>query len=171
MLISLLVLLVPVLLIVWFFQSAPEPEVDEVDVTPVLQQAEEESPYPVLRPQGLPEGWLPIRVRWAADGERWIDGQPAVGNSWQLGYLSPGDIYVGLQQRDRSAGAFLDQVTRDGKPDGEPVELAGRTWEPWVSEDGRTTSLVWQEGQQVAAVTGDTGVEELSVFAEALTEG
>ncbi|MCC2593557.1 DUF4245 domain-containing protein [Tessaracoccus sp. OS52] len=171
MAISMLVLLVPIALIAWFFTMDPEPEVEAVDVAAVLATAEEESPYPVLRAVNLPEDWIPTRVAWAADGERWINGEPAVGNSWQLGYLAPNEIYVGLQQRDRSPLQFLEQVTREGRPEEGEVELAGREWERWVSLDGRTRSLVWRDGDLAAAVTGDTDFAQLEAFAGSLSEG
>lgn len=157
MVLSLLVILVPVALIVWFFQSAPEPDLEAVEVGPVLAQAQEESPYPVLFTPNFPPGLRPVRVRWAHDGQRWIDGEPAVGNAWQLGFFDEQTgSYVGLQQRDRNTDAFLTRVTRDGAPDGEPVTIEGRQWEPWVSNDGRTLSMVWRTGEMVAAITCDT---------------
>lgn len=167
MTISMLVLIVPIALIAWFFTMDAEPELEAVDVAPMLAQAREESPYPVLAVD-LPEDWVPVRVAWAADGQRWITNEPAIGNSWQLGYMAPNDVYVGLQQRDRGVGSFLTDITRDGHTEGGEFELAGRTWEQWTSEDERTRSLVWRDGDMVAVVTGDTGFEQLEAFVGAL---
>lgn len=165
-----LVLLVPIALIGWFFTIDPEPEVEAVDVEPVLATATAESPYPILHPVNLPADWVPTRANWAADGERWITGEPAVGNSWQLGYLAPNGIYVAIQQRDDSARQFVDSVTRDGRAEGDGVLLAGRTWERWVSPDERTRSLVWLDGELAAVVTGDTDFGQLEAFAATLAE-
>lgn len=170
MAISLAVLLIPILAITWFFTETPDPEVEEVDVFPVLEIAQAESPYPVLYPEGLGENWIPTRVAWAADGEPWITDEPAVGNSWQLGYLSPNDIYVAVQQRDRAQSAFVTSITRDGKQ-GDEVEISGRAWEQWTSSDRRTRSLVWRDGEMVAVVTGDTDFEALEEFASRLVTG
>lgn len=171
MVISMAVLIIPILAIVWFFQTAPEEAAEELDITPVLQQAENESPYPVLRPANLPEDWVPVRVAWAADGQRWINGEPAVGNSWQLGYLAPNDIYVGIQQRDRNAAAFITSITREGLAQDESFTVDGREWEHFISADSRTQSLVWRDGDVVAAVTADDEVELLLAFVGALSEG
>lgn len=168
MVISLLVLFVPIIAIYWFFTSNPEPEVEKVDYAPVLAVAEEESPYPVLHPVNLPEDWVPVRVAWAADGENWITNEPAAGNSWQLGFIAPNDIYVAVQQRDRAPVQFITDVTRDGAPSGETVSLAGREWEKWVSDDDRSRSLVWRDGDLSAVVTGDTDFEQLEAFAASL---
>ncbi|GAB3817223.1 hypothetical protein GCM10028820_17810 [Tessaracoccus terricola] len=168
MVISLLVLFVPIIAIYWFFTLDPEPEAEKVDYAPMLAVAQEESPYPVLRPVNLPEDWVPVRVAWAADGEPWINNEPAVGNSWQLGFMAPNQIYVAVQQRDRAPVQFIEQVTRDGVASGETVQLAEREWEQWVSEDGRSRSLVWRDGDLSAVVTGDTDFEQLEAFTAAL---
>lgn len=171
MAISMLVLLVPIALIAWWFTSDPVPKVEAVDVAPVLAAAEQESPYPILRAVNLPADWVPVRVAWAIDGDAWIDSKPAVGNSWQLGYMAPNGVYVAVQQRDRGVEGFLKQVTRDGVRDGDDAVLQGRSWERWTSKDDRTRSLVWREGDMVAVVTGDTGFEQLEAFAGSLTTG
>lgn len=171
MALSMLVLLVPIVLIALFFTQNPEPSAEAVDVGPVLARAEAESPYPVLRAVNLPEGWVPTRVAWAKDGKPWIDSEPAVGDSWQLGYLAPNGIYVGLQQRNRAVDGFIRTMTRDGSAADEPVDVGGRTWERWTSQDDRTRSLVWRDRDMVAIVTGDAPFEQLEAFAGALATG
>ncbi len=164
MVISMAVLIIPLALITWFFTVDPEPVVEPVDPGPTLAVAAEESPYPVLSPANLPADWTPTRVAWAADGERWITGEPAVGNSWQLGYLAPNEIYVAVQQRDRATQGFLRDVTREGVPEGSTVGIDGRDWERWVSADDRTRALVWRDGEMVAVVAGDTDFAQLEAF-------
>lgn len=169
MVISMAVILIPLLIITWVFTNDPAPKVEPIDYEPVVALAERESPYPVLRPTALPADWVPTRVAWAKDGNQWITNTPAIGNSWQLGYIAPNGIYVAVQQRDRSADSFVADVTQDGRREAEATELAGRTWEHWVSRDGRTRSLVWRDGQMVAVVTGDTkDYEQLEAFAGSL---
>ena len=168
MVISMAVIVVPLLIITWVFTNDPAPKVEPVDVAPVLVQAQDESPYPVLHATDLPADWVPTRVAWARDGTLWITNDPAVGNSWQLGYIAPNDIYVAVQQRDGRVDAFVADVTQDGRRDSEVTELAGRTWEHWTSRDDRTRSLVWREGDMVAVVTGDTDFAQLDAFAGSL---
>ena len=168
MVISMAVLLVPLALITWLFTNDPAAKVEAVDVAPLLAQAEDQSPYPILRATNLPEEWVPVRVAWAADGDAWITNEPAIGNSWQLGYLTPNDIYVAVQQRDRGVGTFVTDVTQDGRKNTETSEIAGRSWEHWISDDERTRSLVWRDGDMVAVVAGDTGFDELDAFAGTL---
>jgi len=168
MVISLAVILVPVLLIVLFFTDSPDDRPEAVDIAPVLARAQAESAYPLLVAEGLDPAWTPARVAFAADGDTWIDSRPAVGDSWQVGYLSPEGIYFGVQQRNRSETSFIDDVTRDGVAMGGQVEAAGLTWERFESQDGRTRSLVSQGSDSTAVVTADTDFLELEAFASTL---
>ncbi|MGO1488589.1 MAG: DUF4245 domain-containing protein [Arachnia sp.] len=168
MVISLAVILIPLLLITWIFTNDPQPSVEPVDVAPVLEQAEQNSPYPILRATALPPEWVPVRVAWAEDGNQWITSVPAVGNSWQLGYLTPNGIYVAVQQRDRETSAFVADVTQDGRRESEVSEIEGRTWEHWISRDEVSRSLVWRDGDMVAVVTGDTDYAQLDAFVGSL---
>lgn len=170
MVLSMLVLMIPIALIVWFFQTVPEEEVEPVSVGPHLERAQAESPYPVLHPVNPPDDWVPVRVAWAADGQRWIDGEPALGNSWQLGYLLPDGVYVGLQQRDRATDAFVHRVTREGTRSDGVLQVGQREWEFWASSDRRTNSLVWRDGEMVAVVTADADLEVLQAFASILDD-
>lgn len=168
MLISMAVLLLPVALIVWFFSLPGDTNVQAVPVAPVLQKAKGESPYPLFVPEALGAEWTATRVAWAKSGDKWIDGEPAEGNSWQVGYLSPDDIYFGVQQRDEALRSFVSTVTRDGAGLRAEVDLAGRTWERYESADRRTRSLVNVEGDVASIVTADTGFAELEAFASTL---
>lgn len=171
MVISMAVLLVPLALIIWLFTINPEAEVEAVDVAPVLATAEQESPYLILRASNLPEDWVPTRVAWARDGAQWFTGEPAVGNSWQLGYIAPNGIYVAVQQRDRAVESFIAEITQDGRRQSDVTEMAGRTWERWVSDDDLTRSLVWRDGEMVAVIAGNTDFAQLDAFAGSLTTG
>lgn len=168
MVISMAVILVPLALITWLFTNDPDPQVEAVDVAPVLARAEAESPYPVLRSVNLPEDWTPVRVAWAADGNTWITEEPAIGNSWQLGYLAPNGIYVAVQQRDRAVETFVSRITQQGRRQSETTDVAGRTWEHWISSDDLTRSLVWRDGDMVAVVAGNAEFEQLDAFAGTL---
>lgn len=170
MVISMAVIMVPLLVIMWFFTSDPGEDVERVDVAPVLAKAQEESPYPLLVAEGLDEGWIPLRVAWAKDGQPWITSQPADGNSWQVGYLSPEQVYFGVQQRDDAVRAAVDTITRKGSVIGDEVQLIGRAWERYESQDGRTRSLVNIDGEVASIVTADAGFPELEAFASTLVE-
>ena len=170
MIISMAVIMIPVLLIAWLFTLSDDSEPATVDVTGTLKRASLQTPYPLLRAGDLGDQWRPIRVAWARTGEPWITAEPAAANSWQVGYLSPDDVYFGVQQRDGGASEFVRSVTRAGVVlDGE-VEAAGLTWLRYESPDERTRSLVSSEGDVTSIVTADVDFGTLEAFAATLVE-
>ncbi len=168
MLISLAVILVPIVVISWFFTRTPDsPPITRIDYAQTLATARAEAPYPVLAPTNLPETWIPRKVVWAKPGRPGADGQPAVGNTWQLGLLSPEKVYVTITQRDSVHAGLISELSREGVKDG-TAQLGGATWERYVSKDGRTRALVKTDGAVVSVVAGDTSYEGLLAFAATL---
>lgn len=170
MLISLAVLAIPIALIVMLFTRTPDDGAEPIDVGPFLGRAAAESPYPVLVAEDPGDGWVPIRAAWATEGQRWITADPALGNSWQVGYLSPDEIYYGVLQRDAAGPELVRSATREGREIGEPVELAGREWLRYESKDGRTRSLVNERGGVTTVVSADDDFPPLEAFASTLRE-
>lgn len=171
MIISLAVIAIPILVIMVLFTRTPEETVEPVDLGPFLSRAHEQSPYPVLVAEGLGEGWTPVRSAWAQKGQQWITTDPAAGNSWQVGYLSPDKIYYGVLQRDDAGSELIRSATREGRElDGGAVELADRSWTRYESPDSRTRSLVNEQGEVTTVVSADTDFAELEAFTSALVE-
>lgn len=168
MIVAMVVLMVPILAITAFFTRTPEPPVQAVAYEPAARQAAAQAAYPVLVPASLPEGWTPTRARWTPAGQPGLGGDPVPGDTWQLGFLSPQQTYVALDQRDRAPGPFVAATTREGRPDGE-VAVSGAPWTRYVSADGRTRALV-RQGEAVTIVSGDLPYEALAAFASTLVE-
>lgn len=165
--IAVAILLLPVVLIYLFFSRIPEPPVNAVDWRPVVQQAQAEAPYPVAVPKNLPDTWTVIRARWTPTGQPGLDKQPVVGNTFQLGFLTPAQVYIGLDQRDTDPIGLIRAATRDGAPDGEST-ISGQVWTRYVSEDDRTRSIVRPYGTSTVVVSGDLPYESLDTFAGTL---
>ena len=170
MVIAMAVVMLPIALISWFFTRLPEPVVNVVDPTPIVAQARTDATFPVLAPTNLPEGWVPTRARWTPEGEPLLNREPAVANTWQLGYLTPEQMYIGLDQRDRLPDLFVGEVTRGGRPAGD-ASVAGATWQRYTSADRRTNALVQRADQVVTIVSGDLPFEALEAFAGTLSAG
>ena len=119
MLVAVAALLIPVVLIYLWFSRIPEPQVRAVDWQPVVAQARAEAPYSVAVPRNLPADWVVVRARWTALGEPGLDQKPAIGNTFQLGFLTSERIYLGLDQRDTDSRGLIREVTRDGVADGD----------------------------------------------------
>lgn len=169
MVVAMLVVLVPIALVSWFFTRLPEPAAQVVDPTALIARARAEAPYPVLAATNLPDGWVATRARWTREGEPLLNREPAVGNTWQLGYLTPQRMYLAVDQRDRLQEPFVDDVTRGGRQVG-TTTVAGAPWLRYTSADGRTNALV-SRGDVATVVSGDVSFAELEAFAGTLGAG
>lgn len=131
------------------------PQVETVDYSAQLASAERLADYEVLAPQGLPEGWRATSVDVEETGD-------AV--AWHLGFLSPDDRYVGVEQ----TSGELDPVIADriGRPGGATVEVGGRSWK--VYRGGRDNALVRVDDGVTTVVNGSPEVKVLRRFAASL---
>ncbi|MFT3877080.1 MAG: DUF4245 domain-containing protein [Propioniciclava sp.] len=167
MIVAMLVIFIPAILITRLFTIDPEPPVNPIDWRPVAQAAADEASFAVVAPENLPESWVVTRARWIPAGQRGIGGDPVPADTWQFGVLTAERSYLGLDQRGPATPVFVDDVTRRGKVDGSS-QAGGRTWERYVSEDGRTHSLVTTSDDTVTIVSGDLPYEALEAFASTL---
>jgi hypothetical protein len=166
---SLAVILIPLVILTVLFTDLPDDhQVKEVDWRPVLATARRDAPFPVLAPTNLPEGWRATQVDWVKVGEPSFDGQPSARNHWQLGFLTPDDVFIGLDQGDVRADDLVDQQSRAGTADGQST-VNGQVWQRLVSPDGRTRSLVLREPNVTSIVAGDLPYEALEAYAATLS--
>lgn len=165
---SLAVILVPLLIITFFFsRNLGDHPVTVVDYRPILAQARAEAPYPVLAPTSLPADWRATRASWVKTGEDDLNNQPSPRNAWTLGFLDPSDTYFGVYQGDAATDEMVASATREGQPDGTST-VDGQTWERRVSPDGRTRSLVLITPQVTSVVAGDVQYEALDAYTATL---
>jgi len=165
---TLLVILVPIVVITIFFSRyLDDYQVQEVDWQPVLAQAREQAPYPVLAPEGLPRTWRATQVTWVQTGQPHLN-EPSARNLWQLGYLDPNDIFISVNQGDARPENFVAETTREGVVDGTST-VGDQSWIRYVSPDERTRSLVRTTPEVTTIVVGDTTYEALEAFAGTLS--
>lgn len=167
MIVVLAVLLVPIVALSAFFTRIPEPTVTPVDYKAVAAKAADEASYEVLVPQNLPEGWITTRARWMPLGEARPNREPAPGDTWQLGVMTPQQMYIAVDQRDRLTDQFVAEITRDGRRDGTSV-VDGTEWTRYRSGDGRTFALVLRGDEEVTVVSSDLGYDALEAFTATL---
>jgi hypothetical protein len=166
---SLAVILIPLVILTALFTDVPKQRaVTEVDWRPVLATARREAPYPVLAPTNLPAGWRAVQAEWDKAGGTTQNGQPSVRNLWQLGFLTPDDIFIGLDQGDLLADDLIDEQSRAGAPDGEST-VNGQGWQRLVSPDGRTRSLVRRDPTVTSIISGDLPYPALEAYAATLS--
>ena len=166
---SLALIVIPLVVIAIIFTNTPDDHpVKEVDWKPVLATARKEAPFEVLAPTNLPEGWRATRVTWVPQGEPYLNGEASARNLWQIGFLSPDDVFVDLNQGDLRPQELVDQQSREGTPDGNSV-IAGQTWERLLSPDGRTRSLVLHGPTATTIVSADLPYEALEAYVSTLS--
>lgn len=164
-----LVLLVPIVLIAWFFTTDPaEPNVETVDWRSASEVAAREAPFAVEVPADVPVSWRATRARWTPAGNPGVDGEPVAGDLWQLGFVDDRPMYIGLDQSTAPKAVFIADVTREGTAQGSSA-VGERSWTRYVSEDSRTHALVWIDGDVTVIVSGDVPFDELESFAATLT--
>ena len=168
MIVAMVVVLVPALLAVAWFQRLPAPTVTPVDAAPLVKEARAVSPYEVAVPSSVPDGWVCTRARWVSAGKPGLGGTPSPGDAWSLGYMTPQQMYIGLDQTDAQPDALVGSVTGNGHEDG-TLQVAGRTWTRFEGNDGRTHALVLRQGDRVTVVSGDVPYDALAAFANTLT--
>lgn len=161
---SLAVLLVPVLVIMAIFTTAPQelPGTQPVDWQPVRDRAATEAAFPVLAPTNLPAGWVPNHVKWDP-------GHDGADQRWVVGWLSPEQVSFEIEQSTTDPLTYLPKATRDGVLDGTSTVL-GQQWQRYRSADDRTRSLVRSEsgGKATTVVSADASYEALEAFAGTL---
>jgi Protein of unknown function (DUF4245) len=166
---SLALIVLPLLVIAVIFTNVPDNHpVEEVDWKPVLATARKQAPYEVLAPTNLPQGWRATRVNWVPQGRPYLNGEASPRNLWQIGFLTPEEVYIDLTQGDTRVEEMVDQQSREGTPDGNSV-VAGQTWQRLVSPDGRTRSLVLHGPVATTIVSANLPYEGLEAYAATLS--
>ena len=167
MIVAMLLVIVPLVFINWFFTSLPEPAAKPVPCERLFEVATKEASFEAVAPANLPDDWTCVRARWTPSGEEGLGGAPATGDTWQLGYVTPTGMYIGLDQRNAAPRSLVTEASRDGRRDGTSL-VSGVEWERYVSDDGRTRSLALVDGSLATVVSGDLPYEALEAFASTL---
>ena len=159
MAISLLVLLIPIALLLAFYRGflgGDQPAV--VDPAPALESAQAANAFPVSRPEGLGDGWRPVRADF-----RTVEG----GATLRLGYVTPEGRGAQVVQSSVPPERLLPtELTDQGQPQGQ-TDLGGRTWQRYTAR-GNEQALVLLEPDRTVIVVGDARDNELRALAGAL---
>lgn len=137
-------------------REEPEARVDAVDYEQSVSYAREKSDFALLAPESLPPGWRATSVEFVEEPAR-----------WHLGLLTDADRYVGLEQAPRSAEKMVEAYVDPEAVEGEPVQVAGKTWRTWTDEDG-DTALVRTEREVTTLVVGTPEQDVLEEFVASL---
>lgn len=130
----------------------------EIDYSAELRDARAGAPYHVLAPVGLHAGWRPTSVRY---------GQTDGITMWHLGYISPAGEYIGIEQSNGPAGAWISQQTHGGRPEGVLV-IDQRHWTMRYQPERKLRSLAITWDGVTVVVAGVASYQTLTEFAGAL---
>jgi hypothetical protein len=127
------------------FQGAGGEDVEPaptIDYAASLAEAREQAPFEVLAPRSEPRGWRATSVDWELAG-------PV--RTWRLGFVTPGEEFVGLTQSNGSSGDVVEEATPADQP-GAPVIVDGETWQTLTSEEGER-AFVYVDDDVTTVVT------------------
>jgi hypothetical protein len=129
-----------------------------VDPAPTLTSARAAVTWPVLAPK-LPQTWRCTSARISAAA----DAQPIV----HLGYLSPSDRYVGIEESATKVTSFVRDSVVGGQPSG-TVTIDGQIWQRYISPDGVQKSLVQSSHGATYVVNSQAEWPEIETFVQSL---
>ncbi|HET9128646.1 MAG TPA: DUF4245 domain-containing protein [Propionibacteriaceae bacterium] len=169
MVISLGVLVVPIVLIVWFFQRVPDrPQVQAIDPTASASAAQREASFPLLLATGLPSGWVPVKATWTPRGGDLLGHGTAEGDTWVVGYQAPDGVYLSVAQQAGNLPSFVADMTDNADPDGSS-RVGGQTWQRYVDSSGSNRYLVRVTSRDTTIVGGAEPYGALEAFLTSLT--
>lgn len=135
-------------------------EMEAVSYSQELGQARRSAPFPVVAPVGLPDDWRANSVTYRGTGDH--------GATWHLGFVTPDDEYVAVEQGSKKPDSFIRKVTQNARATGESSQVAG---EEWAHYEGREyDALVFKDDSVTTVVTGTGSREQMERMASALKE-
>jgi uncharacterized protein DUF4245 len=164
MVLSLAVIGVPigvVLLIEPSTQGNPVHVIDSASFQGDLDAARASEPFAVLAPSGLSAQWRATSENYQVPGSTAAD--------WHIGYLTPSNGYVELEQTTQNIGGFLNDQHSDAAPT-VAVQVDGTVWQHYVgtTPPALKNLLVRTEGKATVIVAGSAPMSELEQFAGSL---
>lgn len=137
-------------------RTQPDVQVPAVDYQQAREYGQDQVDFPLAAPESLPDGWRATSVRVVPQPPR-----------WHVGLLTDEDRYVGLEQSRGSVAKMVETYVDQEAVEGEPVQVAGETWQTWTDEGG-DTALTRVEDDVTTLVVGTPGLEVLVDFVESL---
>ncbi|MCT2591956.1 DUF4245 domain-containing protein [Streptomyces sp. N2-109] len=123
-----------------------------------LSTAQRGAPYPVAAPEGLSKRWRATSVDYEPTGKKEA--------AWHLGFISPDEEYVAVEQSNGRPKPFVKDVTQGATKTGKSVRIDGVEWTRY--EGDKYDALVRTESEVTTVVTGTAGFGQLKQMASAL---
>jgi hypothetical protein len=159
MLLSLGVVLVVVVPLWLIIPHHAKQTVTVVDYSSALSETRRVATGHVVAPVGLPATWRATSVSSSGGG-----GKPVV---FHLGYLTPSNQYVDVEQSDGPSAAFLASLEGKSPQALPPVQVGATSWRQLKGADGRL-ALVNADDPMTVVVKGTAAPAELAAMAASL---
>jgi Protein of unknown function (DUF4245) len=143
------------------FRTSGQDPVREVDPATTISLAAARAGYPLVAPEGLPEGYRPTSAR--TDAGEAADGDPV---TLEIGYLTPSQEFAGFVVSDDRRAEPVAGVLGEAEDAG-TVDVDGATWTRSTTAGGETALSREAEGVTVL-VTGSAPDDELAEVAAAV---
>jgi hypothetical protein len=126
-----------------------------------LDAARASEPFAVLAPSGLSAQWRATSENYQVPGSTAAD--------WHIGYLTPGNGFVELEQTTENLGGFLKDQHSDAAPTA-AIQVDGTVWQHYVgtTPPALKNLLVRTDGNTTIIVAGSASMSELEQFAGSL---
>jgi hypothetical protein len=141
------------------YHGRPHLDSDDAGAVAAIRLARAQARFPVLAPGLLPKGWTATSATWDTGGGT----APAV---LHLGYVTPADHYVDLEESGSDVAPLLATYEHEPVAAGTTV-VAGTTWTVRRSTDG-SLSWTWHTAGRWIGLTGGASPAELAVVAASL---
>ncbi|MFF2022418.1 DUF4245 domain-containing protein [Streptomyces sp. NPDC058171] len=144
---------------IWLFlphDGDKDPVLKSIDYRVELVTAQRAAPYPVAAPKGLDDEWRPTSVRYRGHQS----------HHWHLGFRSPDNRYVAVEQSTEKPRTFVERVTRGARDTGATQAVDGTTWRKYEGE--RYDALVRTEDGATTVVLGSASFTRLGMMAGSL---
>lgn len=141
MALSMLVLLVPVFLLVGFYRFLGHEEPPAVDTTEVYGSVQRANQFPLLQPEGLPEGW---RIASAT----FTDG------ILRIGVTAPDDGNLQVVESAHPTAELVPGIIGKSARPAETVTVNGTSWQRYTEGRPGETALLQTTGTRTTIVVG-----------------
>lgn len=153
--------LIGIAALVVYFLAIPHddhsPDLQRVDYRVELLTARRAVSYPVAAPEGLPSTWKATSVRF--QGEK--------SDRWHLGFQTPDEQYVQVEQSTLKPSEFIDDATQGASATKRTERIGDHTWTRYTG--GRYDALVLRDTPgATTVVAGTASFTELKRMATAL---
>lgn len=156
---GILVCLAVVAVVSLLVQRPHEEKVKAIDYSAPLAAARKAAPYAVLAPDPMPSGWQATSAR--------VETEPGKPFGWHLGVITTDKRYVGLEQSNAAAAAFVKDKLGPVGDDGTSA-VSGATWQRKTLQGKDERALVRTVSGATVILTSSAGYDVLESYAAVL---